>query len=323
MKIFYQLNDGTTTKSATSILRGVMKNPVAVMTREESHTSAMLAELKEEKEMTANSLIKRASAPVSLCNIKDTHNQLVKGYMGVFNERENKVVSVVSDEYKLLPNKLVLDPVLEFLDKKRVKYKLDRFSFVTDQRMRVHFTFPDIRIKDDTKDGILSSMFLHNSYNMLEAFRMTSGAMRLVCSNGMVVGTVLKKIKIIHQAHHIQDIATVNIESVLKGFYDNVPLIEKRIRELRDGHATVKFMQDVLSKFDMRTASYIFRELGLMHEEDKNELAKEVMGEMTEKMAKQIQLWQLYNILTKFVSHQILNRYRVDYLQRISKLFEL
>ena len=288
-----------------------------------SHTAEMLAELQEEKNFTAAGLIKRANAPVSLCNIKDTHNQLVKGYMGVYNEREDRVVSIVSDEYKLLPNKLILDPVLEFLDKKNVRYKLDRFSYVTDQRMRVHFTFPDIKIKDDTKDGILSSMFLHNSYNMLEAFKLISGAMRLICTNGMVVGTVLKKIKVIHQAASIQEIAAVNVDSILRGFYDNVPLIEKRIRELRSGHATVKFIAELLGKFDARTASFVFRQLGMMHEQDKNELAKDVMQEMTESMAKKIQLWRLYNIMTNFVSHHILNRYRIEYLQRISKSFAL
>lgn len=290
---------------------------------EERRTAEMMAELAAEKNFTPAGLVRRANAPVSLISLKDAKNHLVEGYMGVYNERENKVVSVVSKEYKLLPNKFVLDPILEFLDKKDVKYKMDRFSYVTDQRMRVHFTFPDIKIRDDSKEGILSSMFLHNSYNMLESFKMMAGAMRLVCSNGMVIGTAFKKIKVCHQASRIQEIAAVNVEAVLRGFHDNVPLIEKRIRELRGEHATVKFVAELLSKFDNRTASFVFRNLGLMHAEDKNDMAAEVMKEMTNATAAKIQLWALYNIMTNFVSHQILNRYRVEYLQRISKSFSL
>ena len=65
-------------------------------------------------------------------------------------------------------------------------------SFCENNRMRLQITFPDLSLKDSESD-IPISLFLHNSYDMSEGIRVFFGAIRSICSNGMVFGNVLAR----------------------------------------------------------------------------------------------------------------------------------
>jgi len=280
-------------------------------------------EAKVEEKVNGSSLIKIASQPVELITLKDAKNHLVKGFMGVYNISEKEVVSVVSDTYKLLPNKQIIDPVLNFLEKENVKYYFDRFSWVSERRMRLHFTFPDFKIKDDTKEGIISSVFLHNSYDMIESFRMEVGAMRQVCSNGMVIGKLLKRIKVVHRAENIQEISVAHINSIINGFWDNNVAIEAYIKQMVAEKVTMKFLAKLSTKVEGKIFSHLMKSVGLVDADTKN---RDVVRNIKDFDPNQIigqNQWQVYNILTQYVSHITLQRYRLDYLRRISRFFGL
>lgn len=277
----------------------------------------------EEVKINKKELISLATQPVKEVNILDHRQKVVEGYKGIFNTETNKVVSVVSDTYNLLPNKVVVDPVLEFLEKNKIKYIFDRFSYVNDTNMRLHFTFPEIKIKDDSKDGILGSMFLHNSYNNTESFNMTAGALRLVCKNGMVANVAFKKLKVIHQAHNIDSIALANMEAVFNGFHDNTKMIEQRIKEMIATKVTGQFIKQIYPKFEVRIAAHMLREVGLLAPDQNNTDSAELIANLDDKQKLNTNMWKLYNILTQYISHQTLQRYRLDYLRVVSKQFAL
>lgn len=267
-------------------------------------------------------IVKFASQPVELCSIKDMSNKVIEGYKGVLNTSQGRVVSVVSDTYNLLPNKTVVDPVLNFLEKEKIKYSFDRFTYVTDQRMRLHFTFPEIKISDDTKDGILASVFLHNSYNQAESYRLVAGGMRQVCSNGMVIGTVVKKLKIIHQATNIVEISTANIDSILNGYASNTKLIEAHIKEMIAEKITVKQITELTKKLEPRIIQYVLIKLGLVDMGMSTAQALDALADFNEKQILKQNQWELYNILTYYASHILNQRYRTDYFTKFSKIFK-
>lgn len=288
------------------------------------------AQLRQEKNVviedipfTQNSIVKKACEPVKLITLKDSENVLVPGFMGVKNEKKNEVVSVVSDTYNLLPNKVVLDPVLDYFEQNNIKYKMDRFTYVTDERMRIHFTFPDIKIKDDTKRGILSSIFMHNSYNMLEAFRFVAGAMRQVCSNGMIIGDVVSRVKVVHKASNINEISVAHVKALLDGFHDNMPKIEARIKEMIDQKTSMELLMRLSRALDNKVFSHLMRTLGLADEETSNRDIVREAKDLAGQPDLDTTMWETYNILTDYISHYIQQRYRVDYLRRLSKVVKL
>lgn len=83
------------------------------------------------------------------------------------------------------------DLIKELLDQLlglSTSFKVDpSHSFVQNERMRVQITIPELR-KQDSESDIALSLFLHNSYDQSEGVRMYFGAIRSICSNGMVFG---------------------------------------------------------------------------------------------------------------------------------------
>lgn len=283
------------------------------------------AEVKEVEsvKVVKKDLLEAATHPVELVEIQDHRSKAIKGYQGVFDKTNKEVVSVVSETYNLLPNKSVIDPVLTFLEKQKIKYSFDRFSYVTPQRMRLHFTFPELKIKDDSKEGILASIFLHNSYNSTEAYKMLAGGVRQVCSNGLIIGTIMSKLRVIHQASEIEAVALANLESVFNGFYNNTKLVEARIKEMIQEKATVKTLIDISKKVETRIFSDVMRQLGLMTEDDANGQARAIVADLNPKQVLTQNIYNVYNMFTQYISHQTLQRYRLEYLQVVSKHFGL
>jgi len=57
----------------------------------------------------------------------------------------------------------------------------------------LHVKFPELFIKDDSDDGMALSLYIHISYDMSEGIKIYWGAIRAICTNGVVFGEVLAK----------------------------------------------------------------------------------------------------------------------------------
>lgn len=272
-------------------------------------------------EDVATKKLNQASQPVRFVTIKDHKNVSIKDYKGVYNSSIRKVVSVVSETYTLLPNKSVIDPVLNFLEKEKIKYIFDRFSYVTDRRMRIHFTFPDFKIKDDTDEGIMSSIFMHNSYDMMESHRFNIGAMRQICSNGMTVERIIKRTKFVHRSADLEEKAVANVVSILKGFDKNKMLVEQYIQQLIETKVTVKFLAGIATKMEAKIFAHLMKTIGLCDADEGNRTIVRDVKDMDGDQVIHQSMWQVYNILTQYISHITFQRYRLDYLRRVSKMF--
>jgi len=90
--------------------------------------------------------------------------------------------------------------------------------------MRMQITFPDLYLQDHEFD-IPLSLYLHNSYDMSEGVRLFWGAIRAICTNGMVMGELLGSF----YARHTQGFSFENISQQFLQATNRMKDLEQRI----------------------------------------------------------------------------------------------
>lgn len=213
--------------------------------------------------------------------------------------REDKLISIMRDTYKIVPNKEVIKPLMEQLHNLDTTWYIDgSHSFVDDARMRLQVTFPELVFHDGRSD-IALSLFLHNSYDGSEGVRMFWGAIRGICKNGMVFGTVLSKF----YRKHTMGFEIDNLKEKLESTYDKIPVIKHRIEQLQNSKVNNTIRQSIENKLGKHVIKYI--------------------EEQEKEMKKAQNQWVLYNIITYYISHLVKQRLRAQYQQDVSRLFKL
>lgn len=215
-------------------------------------------------------------------------------YKAIVREDTNELISIVRRSYKIVPNEVLIDQLLQELSRIDTPYHIDKsHSFVSNNRMRLQVTFPDITMQDDDSD-IALSLFMHNSYDTSEGIRMFWGAIRGICTNGMVFGKVLAKF----YHRHTSGFQMHNLRNTLTQTYDAIPFIQSRIKQLEEMEVTEAVQMQVSKELGKTIASQV----------------------ITSQMQSQ---WELYNAITYIISHAIEQRHRARYQMACAKVFSL
>jgi len=211
----------------------------------------------------------------------------------------SKLISIMKNTYQLVPNREVILPLLQELHNLDSKWIIDQsHSFVEDSRMRIQITFPELTL-DDGNSSIALSLFLHNSYDGSEGVRLFWGAIREICSNGMVFGTLLSK----YYRRHTSGLDISNLKEKLQATYDKIPVIRHRIEMMQNTKVNPKFRRDLEDQMGKHVIKYVDQ-----HEQQNK---------------RSVNLWMLFNIVTYYISHLIEQRKRAQYQLSASKLFKL
>jgi hypothetical protein len=206
-----------------------------------------------------------------------------------------KLISIQNDTYQIVSNAEIIKPLMEQLHELDSKWIIDpSHSFVKDQNMRLQITFPDLTFNDGRSD-IALSLFVHNSYDSSEGVRMFFGAIRGICSNGMVFGKILAK----YYHKHTKGIPLNNLKAQIEATYEQIPIISERIQILQNLNVNKSLNESVEKYLGKRVSKYV-------KEQKKAENA-----------------WILYNYLTYYISHEIDQRLRAAYQMRVSRMFQL
>ena len=223
----------------------------------------------------------------------------IKGYKAIVspNNDTDNVISVVKDSYKLVRNRDLIEPFVEQVTKLGVRWKIDpSHSFCQLNRMRLQITFPDVRIKDDESD-IALSVYLHNSYDQSEGVRAYWGAIRGICQNGCVFGTVLGSI----YARHTKGFSFDNFYEEFGNASDKIQEVQLRIKQMEDRSVNEKLMDKLQSALGKRRLEEITQ---------------------TDRVPDKSQ-WDLLNDITYYISHEV-EKPRRGYLQlKVSKALAL
>lgn len=223
----------------------------------------------------------------------------IGGYKAIIapNGSSDKVISVVKDSYKLVPNKELIEPFMEQVSKLGVRWKIDpSHSFCQINRMRLMITFPDILLKDQESD-IALSLFLHNSYDQSEGIRLFWGAIRSICTNGMVFGNLLGSF----YSRHTKGFDFEDIYTHFGKASDNIRHVQLKINRMQEipvDHQLMEDLQKVLGKRRLQ------------------EITK------TDTVPDQSQ-WHLLNDITYFISHDLEKDKRAKFQLGVSNVLAL
>lgn len=145
------------------------------------------------------------------------------GYKFIVREDTGEVLSCMTDEYQLVENKRVMkfaDPII----KKNKGVLKEALTFNNGARTRVKWSFPDHKVSLGKNENIEPQIIFDNSYNGTVGVNIMSGAFRIVCSNGLVIGVVIGKYK---NRHSVYNISLDDLESVIYDTMEKTKMIFK------------------------------------------------------------------------------------------------
>ncbi len=237
------------------------------------------------------------NAKSPLIDIYDQDSFLPNGYKAIVREDTNEVISVVRDTYKIVTNSNLIDQLLRQLATCGHSFKIDpSHSFVSNERMRLQITFPELKLRDQESEIALSA-FIHNSYDQSEGIRFYFGAIRAICSNGMVFGTVLSK----YYSRHTKGFSFDDLSEKLAEARSFFPEIQERINRLEVLRVDEQLVEHVSEKISKRLAQEAI---------DQEEIGR-------------ISQWVLLNRLTNRISHDMDPHVQARYQDNVSKVFAL
>ncbi|MEX2347707.1 MAG: DUF932 domain-containing protein [Balneolaceae bacterium] len=208
-----------------------------------------------------------------------------------------KVVSVAKNSYRLIRNKDLIDPFMENLEKLNVDWVIDpSHSFCLAHRMRLQVTFPGVLVHDGQSE-IPLSVYLHNSYDQSEGVRLFWGAIRSICSNGMIFGSVLGSL----YARHTSGFSFDKLEDQFKSITDKIMDVQTRIDQLKDRRLEEHFMKELQKALGKKRLKAIVS---------------------TDRIPDKSQ-WELLNDITYYISHEVEKPRRADLQLKTSKVFAL
>jgi hypothetical protein len=236
---------------------------------------------------------------VVLLNDKPWDDDPIDNYKAIVAQINGteKVVSVAKKSYKLVTNQELIEPLLEQIDRLNVQWKVDRsHSFCLANRMRLQITFPEIMVTDDDSQ-IPLSVYLHNSYDQSEGVRLFWGAIRSICSNGMILGSVLGS----QYARHTSGFSFEKFNEQFAGVTEKITHVQNRIDSLRSASVEEELMHQVQKALGKRRLEEIVQTDNLPD----------------------ISQWDLLNDITYFISHKEPKPQRARLQLATSKVFAL
>ena len=230
-------------------------------------------------------------------DLDDPSTFLKNSYKAIVREDTNQVISIVKDSYKIVHNAELIDKLLRQLATCGHSFKIDpSHSFVDNNRMRLQITFPDLLFRDQESEIALSA-FIHNSYDQSEGIRFYFGAIRGICQNGMIFGSVLSR----YYSRHTSGFSIEDLVEKLEEAKEYFPDIQERIHRLEHLPVTEVLVEQVSDTISKRLAEQVIED----HE----------IGRLRQ--------WELFNRITSHISHELEPRLQARYQQNVSKVFAL
>jgi len=143
------------------------------------------------------------------------------GHKFIVRKDTGDILSCVTNTYKIVTNSSIIDAAQPVL-KESGAVLTEAESFSNGARSTWTWKIPDIKVKVDKKDYLNPTITLKNSYDGSVQLHILAGAFRLICSNGLVVGTTISN-KV--NKHSIYNLNLDKIEESIKDTVDSIQTI--------------------------------------------------------------------------------------------------
>jgi len=183
------------------------------------------------------------------------------GHKFIMREDTGEILSCMTDEYKLVTNKEIMDTALPILKKCGAKPR--EVKVLNEGKRTVYkFNMPEMKIPISKDDICTPEIIIKNSYDGSWELGIMSGAFRLICLNGAVIGIVLNKKRNRHSIHNqrldqLEEMIISTIESTKKVFESDFPLLkdtkvrQTHIKQMIDkvpNHVMEPFVQHLIAE---------------------------------------------------------------------------
>jgi len=221
---------------------------------------------------------------------KILHNGKETGRSMVIREDKDEFISVVSDDYLLIPNRLVVDNILKEFGHiiEMNKDRVGKSVFSNERYSSIQFDLKYPKQEVNVGDTVGAVLRVENSYDTTSSLRVSMNAVRLVCSNGMTANSSLYQATTRHLGQTTpQDV----IREMLEGIKENG---EEKFIQLND---TFRNMSNTKINPDIKEA---FIKSISKHP---NYVVDKIVSQIMETKPKD--LWSLYNCVTYVSTHEM------------------
>lgn len=202
----------------------------------------------------------------------------------------NKVISVVSNDYLLIPNRLIIDGIMKefhgLLDISHDGYmKKKLFTNERYSSFELPLNFKAIEVA--VGDAIGATLRVENSYDTTKALTVSVNALRLVCSNGMTVNKEIFSSKVKHIGDlSPEDVVSDMINKVSERAESSFNFLGEKMSQMTEKFLTPKMKEEFVEILSKQPA-YIVKAILAQMQENKPET-----------------LWDLYNCVTFVMTHK-------------------
>ena len=156
---------------------------------------------------------------------KENGNVLNKntGYKFIVREDTGKILSCMTDNYKLVKNETIVKYAQPIIKKNGGEIK--EVNLLGDgAKVHMSWHFPKQVVNIGKNDDLTPEIVINNSYNGTVGVNIIAGAFRLICTNGLVIGIVAKK----YTNKHIKsNVSLDDLEGVIEETMNKTKLIFK------------------------------------------------------------------------------------------------
>jgi len=150
------------------------------------------------------------------------------GYKLLIREDTGKVISCMTTDYRKLDNKTIINKITPIL--RNDGGELTEVTLFADARTTYKYTFPKIDVQIQKDDIVNPQIIIRNSYDGSCQATVLTGAFRMVCANGLVVGITLSKKYNRHtiwnkDLNHIEDMLHDAVAGLKDTFLKKMPLL--------------------------------------------------------------------------------------------------
>ena len=145
------------------------------------------------------------------------------GYKFIVREDTGKVLSCMTNNYKLVKNEAILKTANPLI--KKMGGKLSNVDVLKEgAKTMMKWTFPDNKVKMSKNDEMIPEINIVNSYDGTVGLNILGGAFRLICSNGLVIGFIASK----YTNKHIKtNIALNDLDRIIEETVSNTSMVFK------------------------------------------------------------------------------------------------
>lgn len=234
--------------------------------------------------------------------------QEAEDHKAIVNSTTNKIEMTAKKNYTIIQNSQAIQAVVETLQEKGLEIYGRFDDFGGRIKVSCYFTNQGAPIVSDDAQGIKLGFTMENSYNGGASFKLSMYGFRMLCQNGMNIGSVMNNIS--EYKKHTGAIEYTDLKAMTKNFFELVIASSKQLEELisvsiKDIASWENVSKVLMQNFAQKKhRNKIAEKLGITFIEVEEEGKQKKIVPILEKDGKQqYTRWELYNAITAYATH--------------------